>query len=76
MKTLIIKVNGRHRRVSREDYVRAKTKALREFGYATLTEEETERQVQAVLDMKELTKGLDVIGHIMKDDIVKDGGDE
>lgn len=67
-----IKVNldGKIGMVDREAYVKAKTKQLREFGYPTLTEDETDAQVSALLDRKEFGKGLTVIGMFMEGEIV------
>lgn len=41
-------IDGWSRRVLRSDYVAAKTKQLREFGYPSLTEEEVSAQLDAV----------------------------
>lgn len=54
------------RTVFRLDYVRAKTKQLREFGYSDLTEDHVSEQIDAIL----LDKDLTVIGFFMKDEIV------
>lgn len=63
---IFISVDGRpKKRVSRADYVRAKTRQLREFGYSNLTEDEVNTQITAILD----GKLLDVIGMFMKDEV-------
>lgn len=70
--TLRVKIDGKPAQdVPRAAYVKAKTKQLVEFGYPSLTESETEKQVQAVLDGKKFGKGLTVIGMFMEDEIVK-----
>lgn len=51
--------------VGKKDYIKAKTKDLKEFGYYELTENEVSCQVDKIL------KGgnLSVIGKFMEDDI-------
>jgi hypothetical protein len=51
--------------VSKKDYITAKTKALKEFGYTSLTEKEVSEQLDKILKGEELS----VIGMFMKDDI-------
>lgn len=54
--------------VSTEDYIRAKTKTLKEFGYETLTQNEVREQLTKIL----AKENLSVIGMFMKDDVVTD----
>lgn len=61
-----VNLNGRRGTVKRSEYIAAKTKDLREFGYMTLTEEAVSTQLERILAGKE----TDVIGAFMKDDIV------
>jgi hypothetical protein len=70
MQLLKLTTDGVQKVVSRTDYVSAKTKQLREFGYSDLSEKHVDEQVSAVLDGKTLGKGLTVIGMFMKDEIV------
>ena len=51
--------------VSKQHYVTAKTKDLKEFGYESLTEAEVEDQVDKILNGED----LGVIGLFCKDDI-------
>ena len=48
------------------NYVKAKTKALREFGYTDLTEIEVTEQLQKILANEE----LNIIGMFIEKDIV------
>lgn len=57
------------RTVSVDDYVKAKTKALREFGYASLTEADAREQLEHVLAGHDMSNGLTVIGMFMRDEI-------
>jgi hypothetical protein len=64
--TIRIKIDDSKRSVYKKDYIKAKTKQLQEFGYASLTEKETEEQLNKAL------KGdtdLTVIGMFIKEDI-------
>lgn len=55
--------------VNRAHYVKAKTRALREFGYSNLTEGAVNEQLQAVLDGGSLRTGeLDIIGSFIAND--------
>lgn len=57
------------RTVARKDYVTAKTKQLREFGYEDLSESHVSEQLDKILaDDNDLT----VIGMFMKDEIRQD----
>lgn len=67
--TINVKIHGNPRRVLRSDYVKAKTKDLREFGYSELTEAEVDEQITAIQEGQKLGKGLSVIGKFMEDDI-------
>jgi hypothetical protein len=53
--------------VTVENYVKVKTRALKEFGYNNLTEDEVREQVGQVIHGGKLT----VIGQFIKGDIVK-----
>lgn len=53
------------RKVTIGQYVKAKTKALREFGYTSLTEAEVLKQLVRIKKGKPLT----VIGEFMKPDL-------
>ena len=64
--TIMLNISG-GRRVFKSDYVRLKTKDLREFGYASITEKEVEDQVDKLLNG---SGGLTVIGLFCKDDII------
>lgn len=57
--------NGR--KVKKSQYVEAKTKDLRAFGYSNLTEEEVSKQVDKILAQD---KDLDVIGMFCESDIL------
>lgn len=67
---ITINIEGESRRVRRLDYVKAKTKDFREFGYPSLTEEEVSEQLDVVLSGKGT---LTVIGHFMKDEVITQG---
>ncbi|HYG24497.1 MAG TPA: hypothetical protein VEH04_17090 [Verrucomicrobiae bacterium] len=74
VKTLRVKIEDRPAiEVSREAYVKAKTKQLREFGYGTLTEQHVDEQVDAVLSNKEIGAGLTVIGAFMQGEVLGQG---
>jgi hypothetical protein len=66
-----IKVNldGRRGTVPRAAYIAAKTKQLREFGYADLSEKAVADQLDLVLAGKKVGTGLDVIGGFIEGDI-------
>ena len=51
--------------VAKKDYITAKTKALKEFGYTDLTEKEVAEQLDKILKKEELS----IIGMFMEDDI-------
>jgi hypothetical protein len=68
IETITIQVNGLIKRVSLDDYVRAKTKSLIEFGYTTLTEDEVRNKVMSIVDGE---KQKDIIGMYCEDDIVR-----
>jgi hypothetical protein len=52
--------------VLKKDYIEAKTKDLKEFGYSKLTTEEVAGQVEKILDND---KDLTVIGLFIADDL-------
>lgn len=65
--TIRVKFDGcEPRTIQLEDYVKAKTKALQEFGYPKLTEDEVREQLEKVIH----NGTLDVIGQFIKGDIV------
>lgn len=71
MNLLRVKLDGHPiKEVPREAYVKAKTKQLRKFGYRTLTEDEVDKQIDALLGQKSLGDGLTVIGMFIKGEIV------
>ena len=51
--------------VAKKDYITAKTKALKEFGYTNLTEKEVAEQLDKILKGEKLS----VIGMFMEGDI-------
>ncbi len=51
------------------DYVAAKTKDLKEFGYNKLTEDQVLASVRRVVNKEKL---IDVIDHFVKSDIILD----
>lgn len=63
----LIKLND-GREVSKEAYVNAKLRDLKEFGYSDLTKQTVLDQLEAILKSKKLT----VIGMFMEDDISGD----
>ena len=57
--------------VLREDYVKAKTNQLREFGYDDLTSDHVDAQVTMLLEgRKKLSQGLTVIGMLMEREVI------
>jgi len=62
-----IKINDKEVLVDKEDYIVARTKDLKEFGYSSITEDDVRSQLEKVF------KGevLSVIGLFIKDDIIK-----
>lgn len=54
--------------VDKYNYIVAKTRQLREFGYGNLSEDEVRLQLDLVLAGK--TEDLTVIGQFIQDDIV------
>lgn len=67
MRTIRIEVNGEERTVLRKDYVRLKTKDLKEFGYSTLTETEVDTALEAALK----GEANDVIAMFIKQDLAE-----
>lgn len=57
--------------VDTEKYIKAKTKALQEFGYGSISENDVWEQLQHVLDGHKMDQGLTVIGMFINNDIVK-----
>lgn len=54
----------------RAAYVKAKTKQLQEFGYPSLTEQEVDEQIDALLAGKKFGHGLTVIGMFMDKEVL------
>lgn len=69
---LYVSVDGKTGWTKRADYVRERVRTLREFGYPTLTHEEVEEQVKAVLEKKTFRAGLTVIGMILQKEVLKE----
>jgi len=63
---LKLSIDGRKLEATRESYVTAKTKALREFGYSNLTEQEVNDQITAIID----GKPTNVVGKFMEDEVL------
>jgi len=68
---LHVKFGVREGMVDRDEYVRAKTRQLREFGYDYLTEKHVDEQVDALLQGKAFGKGLTVIGKFMEGEVIQ-----
>lgn len=68
--TLTVTIEDVTREVDRAAYVSAKTKQLVAFGYRTLTEQEVDAQITALLEHKKFGDGLTAIGMFMEDEIV------
>lgn len=68
---LRIKLEGKEYVVPRKAYAIKKTKQLQEFGYPTLTVDELEEQIDALLAKKELGKGLTVVGMFMEGEVLE-----
>jgi hypothetical protein len=66
-----IKVDGKTYTVPRARYVIAKTKQLKEFGYANLTAGEVDLELTKILEGKTLKTGLTVIGGFMVGEVLK-----
>ncbi len=67
MELIKIDLDGKIVTVSKQDYIKAKTGDLRNYGYETLTEEEVSMQLDRILKGEE----LNVIGMFIEKDIVK-----
>lgn len=61
-------LDGRIVSVTKEQYIKAKTKDLKNFGYESLTEKEVGDQLSKVLASD---KNLSIIGMFIEKDIVK-----
>jgi len=68
--TLRIKLEGREYTVPRKAYAIKKTAQLREFGYTSLTVDELEAQIDALMADKKLGDGLTVIGMFMEGEVL------
>ncbi len=67
---IAVEIDGKKLIFPREEYVKAKTKQLREFGYTNLTTDEVDKQIDALITGKTFGKGLTVIGGFMQDEIL------
>jgi tRNA threonylcarbamoyladenosine modification (KEOPS) complex Cgi121 subunit len=57
--------------VQRSEYVKAKAKDLREFGYNTVTDKTVDEQITLLLKGKrQLNEGITIIGMMIMDDLV------
>jgi hypothetical protein len=65
MKNLKIELHEKEILVDKEDYIKAKTKDLIEFGYASLSEDDVRIQIEKILNEEELS----VIGLFMEEEI-------
>ena len=65
---ILIEVDEHKKLVLTKSYIMAKTKQLQEFGYTTLTEQETTEQLKNILDGD---KPLSIIGQFMVGEIVR-----
>lgn len=65
-KYILIKHGEKEKAVETRDYITAKTKQLKEFGYNSLTEETVREELLKVFNKEDLS----VIGSFIKDDIV------
>lgn len=74
MDTIIIQTKGdkASRRVAKSDYIAAKTKQLREFGYGNLTESDVAEQLDILLHKSD-DPDLSVIGMMMKGEVRCEG---
>lgn len=72
---LKIKLEGREYTVPRKAYAIKKTAQLREFGYPSLTVDELEKQIDALLSGKNLGDGLTVIGMFMEGEVLGKEGE-
>jgi len=69
LENITIKINYESKKVRVMDYVTAKTKDLKEFGYTELTEKQVIESVWRIVNKE---KPKDIIEHFIKDDIVAD----
>lgn len=69
MSNIKVNIDGQRATVPRAAYIKSKTKQLREFGYAKLTEQQVSAQLDLVLAGKKVGTGLDVIGGFIEGDI-------
>lgn len=67
LSSITIELNNKPCRVQVQDYVKAKTKDLQEFGYSTLTEDQVLKSVKRIVNKEE---AKDVIDHFIKGDII------
>lgn len=58
---IYIDQDGEHNRVDTEKYVKAKTIALKEFGYSSITEDDVREQLQHLLDGHDMNQGLTIV---------------
>lgn len=69
--TVWLRIEDREKKVYKEDYVKAKTKQMVEFGYGGLKEADVEKQLELLLAGKTtMDEGLTIIGMFMKGEVV------
>lgn len=69
--TLRVSIDGKPAcEVPRAAYVKAKANQLREFGYPTLTDDELDKQITALMAGKKFGEGLTVIGMFMEGEVL------
>lgn len=61
-----IKIDDEEKIVDKKDYIKAKHKQLKEFGYTSLTEDEVAKQLEKVI----LKEKLNVIGMWMENEVL------
>jgi hypothetical protein len=75
MDTLKLTLDGKVRTVAKADYIKAKGKQLREFGYNDLTDEHVAAQLEILLEKKKagatvgMKDGITVIGLLMQKEV-------
>lgn len=72
---IAVEIDGRRVMADKADYVRAKARQLRGFGYESLTEADVARQLDLVLaGARNVAGGLTVIGMHMVDEVQPEKG--
>lgn len=67
---IVVARKDRRFNIARPEYVRGKTQELLKAGYSTVTEHQVDQQLTAIFQGGQLYKGLNVIGDLMKREIV------